>query len=155
MKIKNKIRSYKNLRIYLAVRELINYAYIIKTAKKQKTSSTWQSFGLNVDWVGRIYTVLNLRKEDAGDDEMVKRTRLLEMMMPINKYLKTLDLHEIMFPAIEKKSDRSYLIVYSPLFERFTVLYFLRVLFILAALTTCMIYLPTIITGVSWLLNLL
>lgn len=146
-------RKYKEWRLYLAIRELINWSYIRRVAKKNKHNPTWQSFGLRVDWVGRIYTVLNLRKEDTGDDELVKKTRLLEMMSPLNKYLKTLDLHEIMFPAMEKKSDRSYLIVYSPLFKNFTILYAFRILFILTALIIVAVYSPTIISGIQWLIN--
>ncbi|MCK9575378.1 MAG: hypothetical protein WC979_00880 [Candidatus Pacearchaeota archaeon] len=150
--MKKSIREY---RLYLATREVINFFYIKRTARKNKNTPTWQSFGLRVDWVGRIFTVLNLRKEDVGEEEIVRRTRLLEMLSPINKYLKTLDLHEIMFPAIEKKTDRSYLIVYSPLFKEFTVLYFLRIMFILGILITCLIKISTILSGLSWVWNVL
>lgn len=154
MKFKTMFKNIKKWRIYLAIREIINFAYIRRTARKNKKTAVWQSFNLRVDWVGRIYTVVNLRKEDAGDDEMIKRARLMEQMAPINKYLKTLDLHEIMFPAIEKKSDRSYLVVYSPLFTKFTILYFFRILFIIALLITGIVYLNKIISGIEWLINL-
>jgi len=146
-------RKYREWRIYLAIRELINWNFIIKTAKKNKNTLTWQSFNLHVDWVGRIYTVLNLRKEDAGDNELVKKTRILEILSPINKYLKSLDLHEIVFPAMEKKSERSYLIVYSPLLKHFTILYAFRILLIITALIFVGIYSPTIIRGITWLIN--
>lgn len=152
------MKSVKETRFYLAAREVLNYFFIKRVARKTKKTSTWQSFGLRVDWVGRIYTVLNLRKDDVGDDDLVKKTKLLEMMSPINKYLKSLDLHEIMFPAIEQKSDRSYLIVYSPLFNHFTILYFFRILLILSAIGNGIYFIIKfdIIQNIyQWLLNAL
>lgn len=133
-----KIREY---RIYLAVREIVNFFYIKRTAKKKLKDPTWQSFGLRVDWVGRIYTVLNLRKEDLGDEEIVIRTKLIERMSPINKYLKTLDMAEIIYPSLEKITERSYLLVYSPIFKHFTILYLIRILFIIAMLLVGSFYL--------------
>jgi len=146
--------NFRKWRLYLAFREVVNFFYIKRTARKNKNTPTWQSFKLRVDWVGRIYTVINLRKEDTGDDDMVKKARLMEQMMPINKYLKTLDLHEIMFPAIEQKSDRSFLVVYSPLFDKFTILYFFRILIILGLLITGVFYINEIISVFTWLINL-
>lgn len=147
------MKSIKEYRFYLACREIINYFYIKRVVRKNKKTHTWESLGLRVDWVGRIYTVLNLRKEDLGDDDRVQRTRLLEMMIPINKYLKSLDVHEIMFPAIEKKSDISYLLVYSPLFKKFTILYMFRILLnitIISCIFITFIYITNIFT---WLTN--
>lgn len=145
----------KNWRFYLAMREIINFFYIKRVAKKQKNTPEWQSFNLRIDWVGRIYTIINIRKEDVGDEEMVKRSRLFEMMTPINKYFKTLDFQEIVFPAIEKKSDRSYLIVYSPLFEKFTILYFIRIMIIIGLLIFGIIHINYIMSAFLWLINLL
>lgn len=146
------MKSFKDRRLYRAYREIVNYFFIKRTIKKQKSTPVWQSFNLRADWVGRVYTVLNLRKEDIGDPEEVKRARLLELMIPINKYMRKLDLHEIVFPAIEKKSDRSYLIVYSPLFEHFTILYFIRICIILGGIITFFAKYESIInTILGWL----
>jgi hypothetical protein len=133
-------KKFKQRRIFLAYREIVNFFYIKRTAKRESKTATWQSFALRVDWVGRIYTVLNLRKEDIGDEDLVKRTKLLEKMVPINKYLSSLDLSEIVFPAMEQVSDRSYLVVYSPIFKNFTLLYAIRILLIIAVLTTIGIF---------------
>jgi len=78
-----------------------------------------------------------------GEEEMVQNWRAMEMMRPINDYLTTLGLQEIIFPSIEKIPDsRSYLIVYSPLFKELTLSWFLWRLLALAfvASATYLIY---------------
>jgi len=134
MKTKHK-KSFRNNKFYLYLREINNYFYIRKTIKKQKQSDQWYALKLRSDWIGRIYTVINLRKEDVGEEETVKRSRVFEKIVPINSYLKKLDLHEILYPAVEQLTDRSYLIVYSPLFRTITILRTLKYLFSLTIFT--------------------
>jgi len=118
-KMTKKVR--KPSTFYLYWREVLNYIFIKRTINKQKKlNSPWYSLNLRADWVGRIYTVVNLRKEDLGEEEMIQRVRIGDMIKPINTYLRSLDLHEIIYPAIEKISEQSYLVVYSPLLEKLT-----------------------------------
>jgi len=60
--------------------------------------------------------VLSLRKEDMGEEEMVQRMKVMEKIEPMNKYLESLDLSEIIYPEIVKLPETdSWLIVYWPL----------------------------------------
>jgi len=134
MKIKKR-KSFRNNKVYLYLREINNYFYIQRTIKKQKETDQWVALKLRSDWIGRIYTVINIRKEDVGEEDTVKRARVFEKIIPLNSYLKKLDLHEIVYPAIEQITDRSYLIVYSPLFTTITILRTLKYLFSLTIFT--------------------
>jgi hypothetical protein len=105
----------------LIYREISNYFYILKIISKQRKSEEWKNFKLRSDLIGRIYTVISLREEDMGDIEDIKRIRVLERLHPINVYLTSLDLQEIVLPQIEQiKDSRSYLITYVPLFSQFS-----------------------------------
>lgn len=102
------------------ITEIKNWFYIRRTIKKQKIKrdSLWYFHKLRSNWYGRIYTVLSLREEDMGEEALVQNWKAMEMMRPINEYLQSLDFHEIVYPSIEKIPDsRSYLVVYSPIFE--------------------------------------
>lgn len=134
-------------RLRLILREIRNYLYLQKTlrreARKTSEESPWVIHRLRKNWYGRIYTVISLREQDMGEEEMVQNWRAMEMMRPINDYLTTLGLQEIIFPSIEKIPDsRSYLIVYSPLFKELTLSWFLWRLLALAfvASATYLIY---------------
>ncbi len=133
-------KTYRDWTIYLYFREILNYFYIRKIIKKEKNTETWNVLNLRSDWVGRIYTVINLRKEDLGEQDEVKRFRLGEMMKPINSYLRSLYLHEIIYPAIEQLSEQSYLIVYSPLFNKFTLLRTIKYIIVITVIILGIIF---------------
>ena len=147
-----RIRSFRTLKIYLYIREIINYLYIRRIIKKESSTEQWQALKLRADWVGRIYTVLNIRKEDAGEEDTVKRAKVFELMLPLNNYIKKLDLHEIVFPAIEKQSDRSYLVVYSPLFRTITFFRTVKYIFWLSVFIYLCTFIPDIINFIKTLI---
>jgi hypothetical protein len=122
-------------RFKLIIREIANYFYLRKVLNiesKKGPNSEWKKHNLRKNWYGRIYTVISLREEDMGEEEMVRNWKAMEMMRPINDYLSSHDLQEIIFPSIEKIPDsRSYLVVYTPIFKEFTILWlFFRLIFI-------------------------
>jgi len=121
-------------KLILAFRDISNYFFILRKIRKAKNSEKWLSLNLNVDWIGRIWTIINLRNEDLGEDELVKKARVVEKIKPINSYLLELGLSEIVFPAIEQKTPRSYLLVYSPLFSVITLWRFLSFTIIMGLL---------------------
>lgn len=110
-------------RLKLAFREISNYFFIHRTLRNEiyKPDSPWYEFKLRRNWYGRIYTVVSLREEDMGEEELVRNWKAMEMMRPINDYLSKLGLQELIFPSIEAvPATRSYLVVYSPIFRFFT-----------------------------------
>lgn len=110
-------------RLKLVFREISNYFFIHRTLRNEiyKPNSSWYDFKLRRNWYGRIYTVISLREEDMGEEEIVRNWKAMEMMRPINDYLSSLGLQELIFPSIEAIPDtRSYLVVYSPIFTFFT-----------------------------------
>lgn len=121
-------------KLKLIYREIANYIFLQKTLQKETTNpdSLWNKYKLRKNWYGRIYTVISLREEDMGEEEVVRNWRAMESMRPINEYLTSLDLQEIVFPSIEQiPESRSYLVVYSPIFRYLTARWvFFRTLFL-------------------------
>lgn len=111
-------------RTKLIIREIKNYFYLRKVISREMRSpdSRWKKLNLRANWYYRIYTVISLREQDMGEEEVVRNWKAMEMMRPLNEYLESLDLQEIIFPSIEPIPDsRSYLVVYSPLFRELTL----------------------------------
>ena len=104
------------------IREINNWFFIKKTIKKEKEKGDkWNMFNLRSNWYGRIYTVISLKEEDLGEEDMMQKLKAMERMRPINEYLESLYFSEIVYPSIEKIPESlSYLIVYSPIFNSFT-----------------------------------
>lgn len=106
----------------LAWREVLNWFFIRRTIRKNLKNQDWEKFGLRTGYVGQIYTVISLRKEDMGEEEMVQRMKIVQKIEPMNKYLESLDLAEIVYPEIVKLPEsRSWLIVYWPLWRFFSL----------------------------------
>ena len=116
-------------KLKLIYRELSNYLFLRRVLSREilNPSSKWHDFKLRKNWFSRIYTVISLREEDMGEEEIVRNWKAMEMMRPINEYLSSLGLQEIIFPSIEViPNTRSYLVVYSPIFNYLTMTWIIK-----------------------------
>ena len=96
-------------------REIKNFFFILSVIDRNKNTKEWKSFGLRSDWIGRIYTVINLRDEDLGEEDQMKRLKVTDRATPIFEYLSSLQLSEIVIPNISPVEDsRSYLLMFVP-----------------------------------------
>lgn len=108
-------------RTSLAIREIQNYFYIKNVIKKERKSIIWKEFKLRVGYINQIYTIINLKKEDMGEEQMVQRMRVVEKMEPIGKYLDSLGMGELLHPEIVYLPDtQSWLIVFWPMRKYFS-----------------------------------
>ncbi len=102
-----------------------NYFFIRKTIKKNINTIEWEKYKLRVDWIGRIYTVVNLPPEviySPDSPEEIRPAYVLEESRPINEYLTRLNLQEIIMPELTPISNSiSYLIIYRPYFQRLSI----------------------------------
>src|SRR5574343_1258226 len=83
--------------------DINNYFYLRKTIKKNMNSIEWDKFRLRVDWLGRIYTVINLPPEVIHSPDLPEQIRpayIIEESRPLNEYLTKLNLQEIIIPEI-------------------------------------------------------
>lgn len=106
----------------LAMREVRNWFFIRKTIRTSKKVEEWDKFNPRSGYVGQIYTVVNLRKEDMGEEQMVQRMKIIQQIEPLNTYLESLGLSEIIYPEIVKlEESRSWLIIYWPMWVHFSI----------------------------------
>ena len=125
-------------RIRLTWRELRNYLFIRKLIKQKQEDESWKKFNLRGGWVNQIYTIVSLRKEDMGEDEVHQKMKVLQRMEPINRYIESLDISEIVRPEIVKiPSTRSWLIIYWPIWQYFRPF---RLLFYIGIVIGLLIY---------------
>ncbi len=105
--------------------DINNYFYIRRVIKKNRNSIQWEKFKLRVDWIGRIYTVVNLPPEviySPDTPEEIRPAYVLEESKPLNEYLTSLNLQEIVLPSINPiPGSQSYLLTYTPYFQRLSL----------------------------------
>jgi hypothetical protein len=105
--------------------DIRNYFFLRKVTKKNSNTIEWNKLKLRVDWLGRIYTVVNLPPEviySPDAPEEIRPAYVLEESRPINEYLTRLNLQEILAPEIKPIPESiSYLIVYRPYFQKLSL----------------------------------
>ena len=105
--------------------DIKNYLYIRRIIKNNSNSIEWKKFKLRVDWVGRIYTVINLPPEvlySPDTPEEIRPAYVIEESKPLNEYLTSLNLQEIILPSINPiPESTSYLLTYTPYFQRLSL----------------------------------
>ena len=123
------------LRLLKVIKEIKIYREYLKTVKeKSEESPFWDRMKLRVDWVGRVYTVINLPQQVIQSPDLPKEARpsfVMNEIKPINEYFKSLNLEELMtlsMEAVKGTNDESYLIVYQYVFRNLTILWILRFL---------------------------
>jgi hypothetical protein len=96
--------------------------YLIrKEVRKRRNSPDWQRFSLRHDWLYRMYTVVNPTTADKGDDEQMITMKTLDRIGPINKYIASMGLAEVLSLSVEKIPDTdSHLVVYYQIYKWFT-----------------------------------
>ena len=112
-------------KIFGVIRDIKNYIYLRKITKGEMMDSPlWVKNNLRVDWIGRIYTVVNLPPEVTMSPDLPKElwpAYLIDQSKGLNEYLTSLNLHEIIIPEYKEIPDStSYLLVYYPYFRDLT-----------------------------------
>lgn len=104
--------------------QIINYWYnfvkesiLIYRYRKASLSVEKQleADGLRVDYLGRIYTIINLPDEVLGQQELLQQSYVLSKLSPITEILLKYGLADSSFPEIVKiEGSASYLIILFP-----------------------------------------
>ena len=98
--------------------DIHGYFHIRKTIRKHKKSVDFTRLGLRVDWVNRVYTVINPSPEDKGDGPDVLKIKAQHKMLPIHKYIEQIELSDYVSVSAEQvPNSDSYLLVYYPIFR--------------------------------------
>lgn len=99
----------------------IKYYRAVKSIKAELEENN-----LRVDWIGRIYTIINLKEEFLKQPEVVQQSYVFQQLGPINKILVKYGLSNDAFPEISKISEESYLVVLYPENDDFNLVSFIR-----------------------------
>lgn len=99
----------------------IKYYRAVKSIKAELEEA-----GLRVDWIGRIYTIINLKEEFIEQPELVQQSYVFQQLGPINKILVKHGLSNDAYPEISRITSESYLVVLYPENDDFNIYSFIR-----------------------------
>jgi len=140
-------------RILKIIRELRVYSQYRSTVKDESMNSPlWTRLRLRHDWLGRIYTVVNLPPEVTQSRDFPVDARpayVFEEIKSVNDYLTKLNLQEIITPVLKplpETNGDSYLVIYYFFFRHLSWFWILRFLLEVTAITFVFLKLELIIT---------
>lgn len=98
---------------------------------------------LRIDWIGRIYGVVEIKEEFRTQPEMIQQSMVFQELGPINNILMKYGLSDLSYPEISKIPETDqFLVVLYPENDYFNSFAFLRNILFLG-----------IVTGVAFLAN--
>ena len=156
-----KPRNWGIIKVY---RDFENFADWRRVVKREETDpkSKYNLWKLERTRLYDIYTIVSLEEADANLPEAVQRTKVIEMLNPLHRYLdedlgfaECLNAEFNQFEDDEGKPTLSYLIVYRFNFNKFSIKWLLKFLIVTGALVFVILkfkLIPLLITWVSSLI---
>ena len=96
--------------------------WIFRKTAKQNQDQLNQDFQLRVDWLGRIYGVVNLPEEVQTASGEIQQAFVLNKISGFGNYMLQIGLADMVYPQIQKVSPVSYLIILWPVFDDLSML---------------------------------
>lgn len=122
----NLFNVLKDVKIYSDYRNILR--------KERLNSPIWLRMKLRYDWIGRIYTVVNLPPEVTMSRDFPEDARpafVFEEIKGVNDYLTKLNLQEVITPTLKPLSETngdSYLVIYYFFFRYLSWMWIIRFL---------------------------
>jgi hypothetical protein len=86
-------------------KEIIDYIFLIFKVKKLSKTRDWAKNKLEYGWFFQIGTVVNMNKEDFGEQEEVIMTRFMSRAEHIFQYISNNNLGDILLPKIKRYGE--------------------------------------------------
>jgi hypothetical protein len=97
--------------------------WIFKRTAGQYTEQLNKDFALRVDWLGRIYGVVNLPEEVQSASGEIQQAYVLNKISTYGNFMLQIGLADVVYPQIEKiPQSASYLVVLWPVFDELSLL---------------------------------
>lgn len=140
------------MKIFGVLKDIINYFTILRFIRKNKDTKDWKFFKFRSDWIGRIYTVINLTKDEFNEPEDVRQIRLIEHLAPMTEYFANHNMSEILRLKLKQiPNTYSYLVLFLPMFYYLNFKY----IFIRISVIAIIIYLYFFLKKFTFFQNLL
>lgn len=151
------------MKLFRILKEVNNYYFIKKTIKKNKDTDLWNKHNLRIGYFGIIYTVVNLPPEVFESEEQYYQMYVIEQLKPINEYLATLNLQEVITPIMENQVNKeagiyAFGIKYIPFFRDLSIGWILKWLTIIGLSSWAILKFSLadkVVSSVTWIQSLI
>tara|TARA_B100000900_G_C20580660_1_gene717389 strand:- start:620 stop:1114 length:495 start_codon:yes stop_codon:yes gene_type:complete len=90
-----------------------------KVTKGKKNELQLEEAGLRVDWLGRVYGVINIPDEVLGAAEQIQQAYVLKEMGRFGDVMNKLKLSNVVYPQMQEiEGAGAYLVIFWPVLDR-------------------------------------
>jgi hypothetical protein len=115
----------------------------------QQSEKLLNDNGMRVDWLGRIYTIVNMPEEVQTNMEVVQQGWVIGQLKPMNTVLFQIGIADYAYPSISKVPDSaSFLVVMWPELDNLNIWKFLWQSMVTSLIVTSIYW---AIQGLIWL----
>jgi hypothetical protein len=127
----------------------IKYYKAVKSIQAELTKEN-----LRVDWIGRIYTVINLEGEMLKQPEMMQQTYVFQQLKPLSELLLKHGLSNDAYPEISKINNDSFLVVLYPENQYLNLLdIFKNLLYTSGLIISCYLLYKYLLVDLFWIVK--
>ena len=111
-------RLFKPFTYWVELYREIRIFYIFRKVAYEHEKMLEEEHKLRVDWLGRIYGVINIPEEVEGAATQIQEAYVLQAITNYGKVMLKIGLADVMYPEIEKiPGSPAYLVVLWPEYE--------------------------------------
>lgn len=104
--------------------------WIFKKTANENLESLNKDHKLRVDWLGRIYGVINLPEEVQGAANEIQQAYVLQQISKFGDKMLKMGLADVVYPEIQKiKGSAGYLVILWPVFDTLALVGIIKGLF--------------------------
>ena len=97
--------------------------WIFRRTANQYQDQLNKDFQLRVDWLGRIYGIVNLPEEVQGASGEIQQAYVLNKISTYGNFMLQIGLADMVYPQIQKvPQSASYLVILWPVFDELSLL---------------------------------
>ena len=154
----------KNWGIAKVYRDFKNFRDWIRIIKQEErdVNSKFNKWKLSRTKLYDVYVIVSLEEQDSELPDMIKRTKVMELLNPLNRYLdeelgfaECLTIEFNQFEDDDKNLTLTYLVVYRFKFEKFSLKWLLKFLVITGGLIFAIVYFDLIPLLITWVSSLI
>lgn len=88
--------------------------FIFYSVANENVEALWENAKLRVDWIGRVYGIINLPEELLTHEYVEQESYVMQSLSEHSKILAQIGLIDVCFPEIQKVTPQSFLVIHWP-----------------------------------------
>jgi hypothetical protein len=99
------------------------YIWLSFRRKSKKSKEILEKVDLRVDWIGRVYGVVNVPDEVLGAAEEIQQAYVLKQLGQFGEAMKKIGLANVVYPQIQEiPGSGAYLVIFWPILDRLNII---------------------------------